>query len=246
MLSKILDFFWPRECAVCKGASDRPGRYICSGCLMRLPFLPVDGLCRCCGRDAPAVDGEFLCTGCSSPPRPSFDRVGSVLRFDGYLRELVNAYKFRGALYLRNDFVDFLEAFVRVRFPVEKIAFILPMPSAFANRFWRGYNQCDYLASALAKRLSVPYAGRALKRCGVFRKQSELTADERRVNVKGTFAVTAEGRRFIAGMPPGSSVLVLDDIMTTGSTLSECAKTLKKSSVENVWGVTLARSQMNS
>lgn len=245
MLAKILDFIWPRECAVCTGASDRPGRYICSDCLMRLPFLPVDGLCRQCGRDAPGLNGEFLCSECSSPPRPSYDRVGSVLRFEGRLREMINAYKFRGSLHLRNDFVDFLEAFVRVRFPVEKIGFVLPMPSSLTNRFWRGYNQCDYLASQLAKRLGVPYAGRAMKRRGVFRKQSELSAEERKTNVKGTFAVTREGKRCLAAMPSSSAVLVLDDIMTTGATLSECAKTLKECSVENVWCVTLARSPRN-
>lgn len=241
---RILDFIWPRKCAVCSGASDRPGRYICSGCLMRLPFTPLDGLCRRCGRDAPGLDGDFLCSQCSSRPHPGFDRAGGVFRFDGELREMVNAYKFRASLHLRNDFVDFLEAFVRVRFRADRVSCVLPMPSSMSNRFWRGYNQCRYLADGLAGRLGVPCLGGVVRRTGVFRRQSELPGRERRGNVAGTFAVTGYGRKKLEALPEGGAVLLVDDIMTTGSTLSECAGTLKKAGAETVWCVTLARSVM--
>lgn len=244
MLQKLLDFIWPRKCAVCSGASDRPGRYICSDCLMRLPFTPVDGLCSCCGRDAPGVEGGFLCSECMEPPRPNFDRVGNVFRFEGHMREMISAYKFRGALHLRDDFVDFLEAYAKVRFRIEEIACVLPMPSSFSNRFWRGYNQCEYLAKPLSQRLSLPYCSRALRRTGLFRRQAELSGEERRINVKGTFAVTRKGEEVIKNLPPGKAILLLDDIMTTGSTLSECAKTLKAAGAQEVWCITLARPAM--
>ncbi|MBR2941471.1 MAG: ComF family protein, partial [Kiritimatiellae bacterium] len=189
MLEKVLDLLWPRRCAVCGGKADRPGRHLCSDCLMRIPFVPTDGLCRRCGRDAPGLDGEFLCSDCADELRPAFDRAASAMRFEGEARELVNAFKFRGALHLRGDFVDFLEATARARFRVGEIGFVAPMPSAVRNRFYRGYNQCDYLASALARRLGAPYAAHALRRVGVFRKQAGLGEKERRENVKGTFAV---------------------------------------------------------
>ncbi len=208
---------------------------------MRLPFAPTDGLCRKCGRDAPGLNGEFLCSYCADELKPAFDRAGSALRFEGEARELVNAFKFCGALYLRRDFADFLEAATRSRFRIGEIAFVVPMPSSLINRFYRGYNQCRYLADALAERIGVRTVPGALRRVGNFRKQSTLRAAERRQNVKGTFAVTRSGSWALAAAGKGKAVLVVDDIMTTGSTLSECARTLKAAGAEKVWCVTLAR-----
>ena len=162
-------------------------------------------------------------------------------RFVGEARELVNSFKFNGALYLRDDFADFLEAATRSRFRIEEIAFVAPMPSSPINRFYRGYNQCRYLADALADRIGVREVPDTLRRVGSFRKQSELGAAERRQNVKGTFAVTRSGARALAAAGKEKAVLVVDDIMTTGSTLSECARTLKAAGAGKVWCVTLAR-----
>ena len=235
MIEAILDFIWPRRCAVCGKASDRPGRHVCSDCVNRLPFVPTDGCCRICGRAAEKLDGEFLCTDCRAR-RPSFDRAASALSFDGEARELVNGFKFRERLWLRDDFADWLEAAARVRFKVEEVDVVVPMPSTLPHRIDRGYNQCDYLGRALAKRLAKPYGRRALKRTGWPKRQGGLSEEDRRANVLGTFAVrTPEAVR-------GKTVLVVDDIMTTGSTLSECAAELKRVGATRVWCVTLARS----
>ena len=153
----------------------------------------------------------------------------------------MNAFKFCGALYLRRDFAEFLEAATRSRFRIGEIAFVVPMPSSLINRFYRGYNQCRYLADALSERIGVRTVPGALRRVGNFRKQATLRAEERRQNVKGTFAVTRSGARALAAAGKGKAVLVVDDIMTTGSTLSECARTLKAAGAGKVWCVTLAR-----
>lgn len=203
---------------------------------MRLEFVPKDGLCRRCGRDAAGLDGEFLCEDCRGRHRPAFDRAVSALRFEGDGRELVNAFKFRRALYLRDDLVDMLEAAVRLRFQLEKLDFILPMPSVLAHRFLRGYNQCDYLAAALAKRLGRGCRRDIIRRVGSPHRQGGLSEEDRRENVRGTFAV----RRPAA--VAGKTVLVVDDIMTTGSTLSECARMLKTAGAKKVWCASVARS----
>ena len=235
MIGPILDFIWPRRCEICGKRTDRPGRHVCAECLNRLPFVPTDGCCRRCGRAAEKLDGEFLCSDCRAF-RPSFDRVASAVSFEGEARELINDFKFRGKLWLRADFADWLEAVVRVRFKVGEIDLVVPMPSTLLHRLDRGYNQCDYLGSALAKRLGKPYERRALKRTGSPKKQGGLPEEERRTNVLGTFAV----RRHEAVR--GKTVLVVDDIMTTGSTLSACAAELKGAGAGRVWCVTLARS----
>ena len=146
-LERLADIVWPRMCQICGREVDRPARHICSDCLMRLPFLPADGLCRKCGRDAPGLDGEFLCDECRAF-RPSFDRAVSSFRMEGDARELVNAFKFRDAIYLRDDLVDFLEASVRVRFVVDGISCVVPIPSTLSSRFLRGYSQQGACAAA--------------------------------------------------------------------------------------------------
>ncbi len=235
MLGLIRDFIWPRTCPVCSRPSDRPGRHVCSECLNRLPFCPTDGVCRCCGRAAEALSGEFLCTDCRAH-RPSFDRAASALQFSGDARELVNAFKFRNRLWLRDDLVDWLEGMTRARFRVDEIGTVVPMPATLWHRFDRGYNQCDYLARALARRLGLPCVRRALRRIGHPKRQGGLDEDARRENVIGTFAVRDPSA------VRDRTVLVVDDIMTTGSTLSECAAELKRAGAARVWCATLARS----
>ena len=240
MLAELLDALWPRPCEICGQPSDRPGRHVCADCLNRLPFVPTDGCCRRCGRDAAGLDGEFLCEDCRAR-RPAFDRAVSALRFDGVARDMVNAFKFRNHLWLRADFADWLEAAARTRFRVGEIDVVMPMPSTLWHRIDRGYNQCAYLGRVLAKRLRLPYDARTLRRVGSPKRQGGLTEEERRKNVVGTFTCR---HRVAASRTSAKSptVLVVDDIMTTGSTLSECAATLKGAGARRVWCLTLARS----
>ena len=234
-IKSILDFIWPRTCEVCGRPVDRPGRHFCSDCLNRLPFTPTDGCCRRCGRAAEKLDGEFLCEDCRTY-KPSFDRAASALSFEGDARDAMNAFKFRNHLWLRDDLVDWIEGVVRARFKVGEIDLIVPMPSTLLHRIDRGYNQCAYLARALAKRLGRPYEASVLRRKGNPKKQGRLTEEERRTNVIGTFGVRKPA------IIRGKTVMVVDDIMTTGSTLSECAAELKRSGASRVWCATLARS----
>ena len=235
LLAEILDFIWPRRCEVCGRPADRPGRHVCSECVNRLPFAPTQGCCRQCGRAAEKLDGEYLCTDCKAT-KPSYDRAASALQFDGDAREAVNAFKFRSHLWLRDDLTDWLEAVVRARFNVGEIELLLPMPSTLRHRVDRGYNQCAYLAKALAKRLEKPYGSLVLWRKGHPQRQGGLDEEARRENVLGTFVV----RKPSAVV--GKTVLVVDDIMTTGSTLSECAAELKRAGAARVWCATVARS----
>ena len=235
LIAEILGFIWPRMCEACGRPVDRPGRHFCSDCLNRLPFTPTDGCCRRCGRAAEKLDGEFLCEDCRTY-RPSFDRVASALSFEGDAREAMNAFKFKNHLWLRDDLVDWMEAAARARFKVDEIDVVVAMPSTFLHRLDRGYNQCAYLARPLAKRLGKSYAPFVLRRKGNPKKQGRLSEEERRTNVIGTFGVLRP--RAIVGR----TVMVVDDIMTTGSTLSECAAELKRAGAARVWCVTLARS----
>ena len=203
---------------------------------MRIPFVPADGLCRVCGRAAEGHAGEYLCEDCSGPHRPFFDRAVSAIRFEDKAREMLLDYKFNGHLWLRDDFADWLEASARAHFDLAAVDLLLPMPLTAFHRLDRGYNQSGYLAEALAKRFDRTCREDVLKRKGRPERQSELDEDARRENVKDTFAVTKPD------LVRGRTVLLVDDVMTTGSTLSECARELKLSGASRVWCLTLARS----
>ena len=155
---------------------------------------------------------------------------------DGEARILLHAFKFRNHYWLRDDLVDFLEAAVRARFTVEQVNLVLAVPSTLFHLWDRGYNPSRVLARPLAKRLGKPFPSLVLRRKNAPKRQGVLSEAERRTNVIGTFGVMRPSA------VAGKTVLVVDDVMTTGSTLSECAAELKRAGASRVWGVSLVRS----
>lgn len=236
MVERILDLLWPRRCGVCERPVDRPGRHLCSDCLNRIPFIPTDGCCRVCGRAVEGQPHEYLCDDCKGANAPFFDRAASAVRFEAEARDLLLGYKFNRRLWYRDEFTDWLEGAARARFDVTAVDLVLPMPITLFHRLDRGYNQSAYLASLLAKRFDRPYAANVLVRTGHPKRQSELDEDARRENAKNTFAVRHPEK------VRGRTVLVVDDIMTTGATLSECARELKSAGAWRIWCLTVARS----
>lgn len=233
----VKDFIWPRRCEICGLSVDRPGRYLCSECLMRLPFFPTDGLCRVCGREAVGLKGEFLCKECRRH-RKNYDRAASALQFEDEVKKLVHSFKSGCAVYLRDDFCDIMEGVVRSRFRLDLITAVTSVPLTIRHRFLRGYDQCAIIAKELSRRIGRPYFP-LLKRCGFPKRQAGLSEEERVENVKGTFAVR-DALRLKLGEIAKPLVLIVDDVMTTGSTLDECAKTLKHAGVGAVWTVALS------
>jgi len=203
---------------------------------MRLPFVGQEGACRVCGRSVAAPGPELLCDDCRGARRPAFDRAASALRFENDARRMILGFKFNRRFWLREDFTDFLEAAVRARVVPAAVDCVIPVPTTLFHRIDRGYGPVDCLARRLSERLDRRYLPNALFRCNRPGRQSELGEEERRENVRGTVGFR-HAERF-----RGRTVLVVDDILTTGSTLSECARVLKCAGAWRVWCVTLARS----
>lgn len=237
VFARLSDLIFPRRCEICGRSVDRPARHLCSACLERIPFVPQEGCCRVCGRATEGLDGEYLCEDCRRPStKPFFDRAASCVTFDELPRQMILDYKFNRALHLVADFTDWLEATASVRFDVSAIDLVIPMPITCFHRWNRGYNQTSYLADELAKRIDRRCDPRQFCRVGNPKRQGGLDEDARRENVRGTFAAPhPEGVR-------GRTILLIDDIMTTGATFSEAAETLKVAGATRVWCLSLARS----
>lgn len=230
----ILDLVYPRNCAGCGRASVQEERYLCWDCQAQIPFITFP-FCSHCGNPVEgAVDHEYLCIHCTRS-RPHFDAARCAARFDGPLKEMIHQLKYGRALWLAQDLAALLEACVMTHYADVGFSTVISVPLHPARKRDRGYNQADLLARALARRLDLPYDGGVLRRVKPTPTQTNLTARDRANNVAGAF----ETRR-ISGVA-GCRLLLVDDVMTTGATLSECSKALKNAGAAGVHVVALAR-----
>ena len=234
LAGKVADCFYPRVCPGCGGLSDRPGRHLCWSCFTRLE-LHTQAHCSVCGHPAEGgVAHAFVCGACTAA-KPAFDRARSAGRFAGVLREQVHQFKYGSALWLKSDLVDLLCGCLEAHFAREPIDAVLPVPLHPVRQRERSYNQAALLAQELARRISRRFDGRSLVRTRKTETQTLLDAAHRRMNILGAFDVARP--EWVARR----CVLLIDDVMTTGATLNECARTLKKAGARTVWALTVAR-----
>lgn len=230
----VADLLYPRVCAGCDGLSDRPGRHLCSKCLSQIR-LHDRSLCEICGAQAEGdVRHGFVCGVCREA-RPAFDRARSAGYFQGALREQVHQFKYGGALWLRHDLADLALGCLSAHFSAESVDVVVPVPLHPLRERERSYNQSALLAKEVAERIGRRFDGRALRRTRRTDSQTRFDVAHRRANVWGAFDVAR------AEWVARRCVLVVDDVMTTGATLSECARALKKAGARAVLAVTVAR-----
>jgi ComF family protein len=194
-----------------------------------LDFLYGAGCVRC-GIPLPeATQPETTCPACIVSP-PHCHAIGAALAYDDISKQLVLALK-HGA---RKDGVKVFANWMREAAPFAKDAdLIAPVPLHWTRLWTRGYNQAGWLALAIANGLAKPYAPLALIRKRRTPSQNGLSASGRSRNVEGAFSVGQD--------VAGKTVLLVDDVYTTGATLNACAKALLKAGAARVDGVALAR-----
>lgn len=213
---------------------DREG-YICSQCLGRLPFVDQSCSCARCPRELAGTERRVLCGECGSIHPPHFDCAISAMHFEDEARDLILSYKYHSHLHLAPDLATFMFAVAGIRYDISQIDVVVPMCSSFLHRLLRGYNQCDYLAKFLAQKIGVPCACKVLARKGFPRRQAGLKAEDRWKNAENSF-------RCRNPEPiENKTVLLIDDVFTTGATLSYAAKALKLAGAKRVWCVTIAK-----
>ncbi len=220
---------WPRR----TGADSA----LCPDCLAG--HQPPEGAaCPGCGARPPAPQATALtCGACLRAPRP-WGRLMAAGPYDGRLRELILAYKFEGRLDLGRQLQELLlAAFARglADFPeLSGCELLVPVPLHPRRLLSRGFNQSREIARLLAARRALPIRQEALERVRQTIPQMELGARERVENIRGAFAARREAVE-------GRGVLLVDDIMTTGATLEECARTLAAAGAARVDVLVLAR-----
>lgn len=225
LVDGALDALLPAHCLLC-GARGQGHLSLCRDCAAELPRNHV-----CCARCAlPLAAPAPLCGRCLKRA-PTWDAAWVPFRYEWPLGQLETRFKFGGDLAAGRTLSL---AWIESAHPTELPRAIVPVPLHPSRLRQRGYNQALELAKPLAKALGIPLLCDALHRTRATAAQTDLSAIERRRNVRGAFAVPD-------GVVLPEHVVVLDDVFTTGATLGECARVLKRAGVARVDVWALAR-----
>lgn len=219
--------FFNQPCLLCARYGARHG--LCEGC--RGDLQRLDGpTCPICAEPQASGDGTVPCGRCQRNP-PAFDRLYAPFLYSYPLAEIVQAYKYSHRLELAGVLAPLM-----AEFAVEQQAkydIVLPVPLARERLRERGFNQCDALAAAVADTLSARFEPRLCWRKRNTAVQASLKLDERRRNVRDAFGV----KRRLDGLCIG----IVDDVASSGATLSALAVALKKQGAKRVDAWVLSR-----
>lgn len=220
-VSSVLQFCLPHCCLLCGGDSQA---LLCPDCANDLPVLPPG--CPQCAATGPA---DVLCGDCLSAP-PHFDATCAPFLYHFPLDRLIQSYKYSGELALAPWFAA---AMVSSLHRLPHVDRIVPMPLHPLRLRERGFNQSGELARILAKSLGMPLDIRSCRRRHPTSPQADLAHQARAANVRGAFECK--------GSYAGEHLLLVDDVLTTGATASECARTLKLHGAASVVVAVIAR-----
>lgn len=193
---------------------------------------------RDCGRPSDRP-GSYICSRCYDT-LPWYDEFAkSAFAYLEPVTQLVNVYKFNGAEHLTADFAAALESSFRRKHDVASVDVVVPVPLHPRRLATRGYNQAELLASAFAERINRRCDSVSLVRIRDTEHQSRSNAEDRRKNLKGAFRVKD------ASLVRGRTVVLIDDVMTTGATLEECTDALYEGGAYKVVPFVLAKALMD-
>jgi ComF family protein len=230
----LLDLIYPRVCCSCEGAVTGEEGHLCWDCAAALAYI-AHPFCSICGDPVEGrVDEEFVCYACAEK-RPYFTRARSAIRYRGVGQTLLRHFKYHRRLWIADELAHLLHACVETYYEAAAFDAIVPVPLYPVRQRERGFNQAETLARLLARTMRKPLMNKNLVRIRPTPTQTHLTARERAFNVKGAFKV----RRCSAIR--GARLLLVDDVMTTGATVNECARELRGAGAGEVFVVTVAR-----
>lgn len=230
---KALDTVLPPRCVVTGETVERQGM-IAPKAWSSLDFI-TRPFCECCGFPFSFVVEEgMLCSSCLADA-PPFESARSALTYNDTSRDLILGFKHADKTYAVKAFTPWLERAGEDM--IKEADFLVPVPLHRQRLIARRYNQAGIMAQALSKETNVPVLIDALQRVRATRSQGHLKARERHKNVRKAFIVPETYRETLRG----KTVILIDDVYTTGATLKECTKALLAGGAEKVHALTLAR-----
>lgn len=222
----ILDFIFPKRCLGC----GREGNYLCAKCLSEQ--TSIKQICPGCYK--PSIDGL---THARCKRKLGLDGLTLAWKYEGVVRKAILAMKYKYAFDIAGELAKAAAGLLRNE-PLlsKKDKLLVPIPAHGLRKNWRGFNQSEVIGKLLAREMGWGYEPNLLFKNTTTLPQTELKRKARLKNLRGTFALNSN--RLV---PSDCCIVLFDDVFTTGSTLKEACKVLKRAGVKKVLGITLAR-----
>jgi len=235
LYSKTLDFFFPQPCAYCETKRIAGGPYLCGMCQDAIQFIS-SSYCNLCGIPANLAyedsKEKFLCGSCRAKP-PVFDKARSLGVHQGVLRKLIHELKYGMRLGVMKE----IESLLEIYFSNRRLRdfYITPIPLHINKLEQREFDQAYLIGQKIAEIINLDFLPEVLERAVETQPQASLNKTDRLKNIRGAFRSLNEEKI------KGRDILLVDDVFTTGATLNECARVLKRAKANRVYAFSLAR-----
>ncbi len=239
--NKFIDIIYPPRCHICerflwsnRSKKDQEELLICRSCFESFSEI-TSPLCPVCSRPFPPVaEEDHICEDCLRK-RPLYDAIGAPYLYDGVFMEAIHRFKYAGKTHLADSLGPLLVSFARGWLNKTDECLMIPVPLHPKRLRERGFNQSLLLARHVASSLGTELDFLSLRRIRYTQPQTGLKSDERRKNVSRAFELMDHT------CVKGRTVILVDDVATTGNTLNECARVFRRSGCDRVFCLVLAR-----
>ncbi len=241
VLNSLIDLIYPPRCSICQAfLRDKiaPGSNrdlpFCESCFKGFTEIKSP-ICPLCGRHfSDGIEQDRVCEDCLRK-RPSYDIARAPYLYGGALMTAIHELKYAQRIHLADSLGSLLASFAQTWIGELKGCLVMPVPLHPRRLRARGFNQSLLLARSVASKTGAELDFLSLRRTRFTKPQTELSSEERKKNVRKAFEVVKPAAA------KGRTILLVDDVATTGSTLNECAKALKRAGAEGVLCLVLAR-----
>ena len=207
----LLDIIYPPVCGICDKINKKN---LCKKCEIKIKQYQINEI--------------------KKIKNKSFDYQIKILKYENIIRDKIINYKFNEKAYLYKTFAKIILKNKKIYGFLKKYDIIMCVPMHIKKKMLRGYNQSELIAKELAKKLQIEKQFNNLVKIKDTKKQSTLTKEQRKTNLKNAFQIKNSEK------VKNKKVILFDDIYTTGSTVEECSKMLKRVGVSSIAVVTLA------
>jgi ComF family protein len=241
LLRQLADIIYPPRCAICSRflwkaplIREPDSAFFCSVCMLDFRHV-TSPLCPICGQPFPSgATEDHLCEDCLRK-RPFYETVWAPYRYEGAILEAIHQLKYASKSLVADALGPLLARFTEKRISTREAVLAMPVPLHPRRVRERGFNQSLLLARHVSRRLHIDLDFLSLRRVRYTPPQTRLARKERKQNVRGAFELRTRDR------VKKKTILLVDDVVTTGNTLNECARILRRGGASRVIGLSVAR-----
>ncbi|MDR4507291.1 MAG: ComF family protein [Candidatus Brocadiaceae bacterium] len=234
-LKTFLDLFYPRFCLHCNAnLNDSREVHLCCDCKRKIPYVNNTHCIRCGTRLGPYIPTTE--EGCSICREKAFhyDVLISATYYDGAIKTMIHKFKYSRQKHLSSVLDKIVRTQEKLEERIPNIDVIIPVPLYWLKKLHRGFNQSELLAFGIQKHFLKPIETKILCRIKNTASQTQLSKRQRRINIHNAFLVK------YPKLVRGKNILLVDDVLTTGITASECSRKLKEAGAKSIVLLVLA------